>query len=88
MNKPVMEMMGAECVFPAPMVDEIERQKRLEKFRLSIWARGCVIDKEWRVRNTVFDKKDEKTTTKFKIRPARNEAEANFILSKLEVCNV
>ena len=78
------QFMSAECVFPSPMVDEIERQKRLDKFRSSIWANGCIIEKEWRVYNPVFDKKGEKTTTKFKIRPAKTESEIDFVISKLE----
>lgn len=77
------EFMSGDCIFPAPMVDEIERQKRLGKFRLSIWAIGCVIEKEWRVKNPVFDKKGEKTTTMFKVRPTKDKSEAEFILSKL-----
>ena len=79
-----IEFLSGECIFPAPMVDEIERQKRLEEFRLSIWANKCVIEKEWRIRNLVFDKKGEKTTTKFKIRPARTIEEVDFIISKID----
>jgi len=78
------KFLSGECIFPAPMVDEIERQKRLDKFRLSIWANKCVIEKEWRVHNPVFDRKGEKTTTKFKIRPARTESELDFLISRLE----
>ena len=78
------ELISAETTFPAPMVTETERQQRLEKHRLSIWANGCIIEKEWRVHNSVFDKKDEKTTTKFLVRPAKDESELEFIVSKLK----
>lgn len=66
------------------MVDETERQKRLEGYRLGVWRNGCIIEKEWRVRNPIFDKKDEKSTTKMRIRPARTEDEMVFIISKLK----
>ena len=79
----VSELISAETTFPAPMITETERQQRLEKHRLSIWANGCVIEKEWRVRNPVFDKKGEKTTTKFLVRPAKDEGELEFIVSKI-----
>lgn len=78
------ELVSAETIFPAPMVTETERQKRLEKHRLSIWANGCVIEKEWRVHNPVFDEKGEKTTTKFLVRPAKDKGEFEFIASRLE----
>ena len=77
------EMISAECIYPAPMMTEIDRQKRLDDFRLNIYGNGCVIEKEWRVRNPVFDKRGEKTTTMFKIRPAQTEDEVKFIVSKL-----
>lgn len=76
------KLMRAECIFPAPMISEKERQERLERFRLSIWANGCVIDKEWRVHNPVFDAKGEKSTTKFQIRPAKSD-EVDFILQRI-----
>ena len=78
------ELISAETIFPAPMVTETERQQRLEQHRLSIWANGCVIEKEWRVHNPVFDRKGEKTTTKFLVRPAKDESELAFIVSRLE----
>ena len=78
------ELISADCVIPAPMMSETERQKRVEQYRLGAWARGCVIEKEWRVRNPVFDKKGEKTTTMFRIRPARSADELEFIVSQLE----
>jgi len=80
-------MIQAECIYPAPIVSETERQKRLERYRLQVWGNGCVIEKEWRVHNPVFDKKGEKTTTKMLIRPAKTEDEVRFILSKLKSCS-
>lgn len=77
------ELIRADCIIPAPMMSEIDRQKRIEEYRLGAWAGGCVIEKEWRVRNPVFDKKDEKTTTMMRVRPARTKDEVEFILSKL-----
>ena len=78
------EMISADCIYPCPMVDETERQKRLEEYRLGIWRSGCVIEKEWRVRNPVFDKKGEKTTTMMRVRPIRTEDEAEFVMSKFK----
>ena len=76
------EFISADCIYPCPMVSETERQKRLEGYRLDIWRRGCVIEKEWRVRNPVFDKKGEKSTTMMRIRTVRTNDEADFILAK------
>ena len=78
------EFISADCIIPAPMMSETERQKRVEQYRLGAWAKSCIIEKEWRVRNPVFDKKGEKTTTMMRIRPARTKDEVEFILSKLE----
>ena len=78
-----IELLSADCVIPAPMMSETKRQELVEKYRIGAWARGCVIEKEWRVRNPVFDKKGEKTTTKFRIRPANTEDELEFIANKL-----
>ena len=79
------EFLSAECVCPAPMMSEIDRQKRVSDMRKSIYANGCVIEKEWRVHNPVFDKKGEKTTTMMRIRQARTDDEVDFILSKIGV---
>ena len=78
------EMISADCVIPAPMMSETDRQKRIERYRLGAWARGCIIEKEWRVHNPVFDKKDEKTTTMMRVRPAKTKDEVEFILTKLK----
>jgi len=80
-----MEFMSGECIYPAPMVSEVERQKRLEEYRLNIYANGCIIEKEWRVHNPVFDEKGEKTTTKMKIRPIRTADELEFIKHTLAI---
>ena len=77
------EFMSGDCVIPAPMMSEVDRQKRVEQYRLGVWARGCIIEKEWRVHNPVFDKRGEKTTTMMRVRPAKTDDEAEFILSKL-----
>jgi len=69
-DKTAVEMIRADCVIPAPMMSETERQKIVKKHRLGVWARGCIIEKEWRVHNPAFDKKGEKTTTMMRIRPA------------------
>ena len=81
----VSKLISGICICPAPMITEIERQKRLEEFRLCIWANGCIIEKEWRVYNPVFDKKGEKTTTKFLVRPAKDKSELEFTASKLKL---
>jgi len=78
------ELLSADCIIPAPGMSEVERQKRVEQCRLGVWASGCVIEKEWRVRNPVFDKRGEKTTTMMRIRPAKTHDEIEFIVSRLE----
>ena len=77
------EMLSAECVCPAPMMSEIDRQKRVADMRKSIYQNKCVIEREWRAHNPVFDKKGEKTTTKFRIRPAKTIDELEFIVKEL-----
>ena len=74
----------ADCIIPAPVKSETERQKIVEGYRLGAWARGCIIEREWRVRNPVFDGKGEKSTTMMHIRPAKTKDEVEFILSKLK----
>lgn len=76
------EFLRGDCIYPCPMVSETERQKRLGDYRLGIWRSGCVIEREWRVHNPVFDKKGEKTTTMMRIRPVRTQDEADFLMSK------
>jgi len=77
------EFLRADCIYPCPMVSETERQKRLEDYRLEIWRNGCIIEKEWRVRNPVFDERGEKSTTMMRVRPARTDDEVDFILAKV-----
>ena len=77
------EFISGECICPAPMMSEIDRQKLISEMRKSIYTNKCIIDKEWRVRNPVFDKKGEKTTTKVRIRPARTIDEVEFIIKEL-----
>jgi len=79
------EFMSGDCIYPCPMVSETERQKRLEDYRSGIWGNGCIIEKEWRVHNPVFDKKGEKSTTMMRIRPAKTADEVDFILNKIKV---
>lgn len=78
------EMVSAECICPAPGMPEIDRQRRVAEMRKSIYANRCIIEKEWRIRNPIFDKKGEKSTTMFRIRPTKSVDELEFIVSELE----
>jgi len=78
------ELISADCIIPCPMKSESERQKLIEEYRLGAWARGCIIEKEWRVHNPVLDKKGEKSTMMMRIRPAKTPDEVEFILSRIE----
>ena len=78
------EFIRGDCVIPAPMMSETERQEQVKRYRLGAWANGCIIEKEWRVRNPVFDQKGEKSTTMFRVRPARTQDEMEFIIAKLK----
>ena len=77
------DLMSAECICPAPMMSEIDRQKRVADMRKSIYANKCVIEKEWRVHNPVFDKRGDKSTTMFRVRPAKTIDELEFIVQEL-----
>ena len=79
------ELIRADCVIPCPMKSESERASLIENYRLGAWARGCIIEKEWRVHNPVFDQKGEKSTTMMRIRPAKTKDEVELCLSKIEV---
>jgi len=77
------DLMSAECICPAPMMSEIDRQKRVADMRKSIYANKCVIEKEWRVHNPAFDKRGDKSTTMFRVRPAKTIDELEFIVQEL-----
>ena len=79
------ELISANCICPAPMMSESDRQELIKAMRKSIYAHKCVIEKEWRTHNPVFDKKGEKSTTMFQVRPARTRDEAEFILKELNL---
>ena len=79
-----IEFIRGDSIIPAPMMREAERQKIVERHRIGAWANGCIIEKEWRARNSVFDKKGEKSTTMMRVRPARTQDEVEFIISKLK----
>lgn len=68
---------------PAPMMSEIERQELIQKFRDNMAIHGYWIESEWRVRNSVFDKRGEKTTTEFTVRPCRTKDEAEYLGKKI-----
>jgi hypothetical protein len=83
MERQGQDLLRADCICPAPGMSEIDRQKCVADMRKSIYANSCVIEKEWRVRNLIFDKKGEKSTTMFRIRPARTIDELEFIVKEL-----
>ncbi len=77
------ELMRADCICPAPMMTEIDRQKRISEMRESIYSNKCVIEKEWRFHNPAFDNKGEKSTTMFRVRPLKTLDELEFIIREL-----
>jgi len=66
------------------MMSETKRQELIAKYRIGAWAKGCIIEKEWRIRNPVFDKKGEKSTTMMRVGPVKTEDEVEFIVNQLE----
>jgi len=79
-----IEFLSGDCIIAAPMMTEIKRQEIVQEYHIGAWANKCIIEKEWRVRNPVFDKKGEKTTTMMRVRPAKTKDEIDFIVSQLE----
>lgn len=75
---------SAETLVPAPMVSEVAREARVEEQKESLWLEGYFITAIVRVRNPVFDKPGEKSTTKIKFRVCKTEAEAKYVLSKVK----
>jgi hypothetical protein len=77
---------SATCVVPAPSVnckDESERQKRFESAIEGCILEGKFIVEQKRIRNTAFDKRDEKTTLQLKIRACKTPDEVNAIHDKI-----
>ncbi len=79
------ELISANCICPAPDMSEIDRQKRVAEMRKNIYSNKCIIEKEWRVHNKVFDKKGEKSTTMFRVRPVKTVDELEFIVKALNL---
>jgi hypothetical protein len=73
-----------EAVCPAPFVSETERQRKVDAARRGIVLDGAVITSERRIRNDAFDKRGEKTTTKFCARICKNEDEARAAVDRIE----
>jgi len=81
----VMAEDGRPCgiaVLPAPSSTELEIEQMVEQAKRSYWIRGYYIQSISRVRNPVFDKANERTTTKIEFRACRNATEATFVLEK------
>jgi hypothetical protein len=71
------------ALIPAPFISEIERQKRIDDAIKGIWIDGYFIESQNRIKNDIFDKKSEKTTTQIVYRACKNKDEAEFILLKV-----
>lgn len=63
-------------VLPAPFATEDERLRLVLNARMSAHIDGYWIVEERPIRNVAFDKRGEKTSTRFVVRPCRTEAEA------------
>lgn len=70
-------------VVPVPMIDEIERECRVARARDQIHLQGLWIDSVRRVRNDVFDRSGEKSTTQFKVRGCCTDNEARYVLMRV-----
>lgn len=75
---------AAECLIPGLDLSLTEREEQLEKAKEGAWLRGLFVDNIRRVRNTVFDKKGQKTSIKMCIRMCKNREEAEFVLGKVK----
>lgn len=73
----------AWSIIPAPMKTEKERAAMIEKVRQRLWLHGAWIERESRVKNPVFDKKSEKSSTKIVWRVCQSEDEAKFVMAKI-----
>lgn len=71
-------------LFPCPGGTETERQQRVAEVRRAAWFSGYYIVEERRVRNEAFDRRGEKTTTRFVVRPCRNEDEAAAVIANIQ----
>jgi hypothetical protein len=74
---------SATALIPAPMMSEEKRQENVNNAIKGVWLDGYFLESQTRVKNPVFDKKGEKTTTKIKFRACKNNQEAEFVLLKI-----
>ena len=77
-------LMGGTSIIPCPNCSEIEIQDKIKKGRLCLYAEGFIVTEERRIRNSAFDKKGEKTSTRLVWRQIKNEDEAKFIVRELK----
>ena len=76
------------AVVPAPDLncrDETERQARFDEAIENLILAGQFITSMQRIRNTTFDRKDQKTTLQIKYRPCTNDDEIKAIHEKITV---
>jgi hypothetical protein len=71
------------ALVPAPMMDESKRQEVVARAKDSAWMSGQFIESERRIRNDVFDKRGEKTTTEMRVRMCKNPEEAAFVMEQI-----
>lgn len=69
--------------FPAPLRDLVQLEAKRAEIRLDFWREGLFIARERQVRNPVFDRKGERSTTRFVVRPCKTAVEATFVGTKI-----
>jgi len=77
-------LVGGVSVIPCPGCSEIEIQDKIKMGRLCLYSKGFIVTEERRIRNSVFDKRGEKTSTRLAWRSIKNKGEAKFIGRELE----
>lgn len=70
-------------ILPGPAKSETDREQMIEAVSRAAWSNGLWVESVVRVRNPVFDKRDEKGSVKMKFRPCKTEVESKFVLLKI-----
>ena len=72
------------ALLPAPFMDEVRRHKMVEDAINNLYLKGYFLVSSIRVKNTAFDKGEEKTTTELVYRLCKNADEARLVGDKIK----
>ena len=75
---------GGEAIVPAPFKTEVEIEAQVGEAKKAFYLQGYYIQSTRRVRNEVFDKPNEMTSTKIVFRACKNNSEATYVMGQFK----